>query len=225
MLAIIPARGGSKGLIGKNIKSLLGKPLIAYTIEAALESKSVSRVVVSTDDLKIAEVAERYGAEVPFLRPDHLASDNSAAIDTYLYTIKRLERESHYSIHELMVLLPTCPLRDSSDIDSAIFLYRDRLADSVISYTEEHHPIYWHKKLKEDLRFENVWQEEFLLNRQNLERTYYPNGAIYIFKSELLHSGRYYSDNSFAHIMPRNRSVDIDTLEDFELAEFYLRKK
>ena len=105
MIAIIPARGGSKGLPGKNILPLCGKPMIAYTIEAAKQSKYISRVIVSTDDQKIANIALEYGAEVPFLRPEFLASDTAQAIDNYIYTVERLSREWGTSIEEFVVFV------------------------------------------------------------------------------------------------------------------------
>lgn len=223
MIAIIPARGGSKGLPGKNIKSLNGKPLIAYTIEAALRSSCVSRVIVSTDDPEIARISLLYGAEVPFMRPPELATDNSNAIDTYLYTIKRLEQDQETLIDSIMVLLPTCPLRTSEDIDISYKIYKSKKSDSLISYTKENHPISWHKYISDDGGFVDIILDTKIANRQEYRPSYYPNGAIYIFSKELLESGEYYSENSFSYIMPRERSVDIDTLEDFKYVEFLLR--
>ncbi|WP_299702419.1 acylneuraminate cytidylyltransferase family protein [uncultured Pontibacter sp.] len=223
MIAIIPARGGSKGLPNKNIKPLLSKPLIAYTIEAALKAESVNDVIVSTDSEEIAAIAKQYGASIPFLRPSSLATDESIAIDTYLYTINRLQEESSVELENIMVLLPTCPLRNSNDIDAAAELFFEKKADSVISYTQEHHPIYWHKQVDENLRFVNLF-DDLLKNRQELKPTYYPNGAIYIFRKSLLQERRYFSEKSYAYIMPRVRSVDIDTIDDFEYTEYLMKK-
>ncbi len=221
MLAIIPARGGSKGLPRKNVKPLAGKPLIGYTIEAAKKSKMVTRIIVSTDDEETAEIATQYGAVVN-LRPSHLATDSALAIDTYLYVMD--EEKRTYKEHEsIIVLLPTCPLRTAEDIDEAVLLFKSKSADSVISYTEEEHPIFWHKYVESDLRFKDVWNENELKNRQDYKKTYFPNGAIYVFRSNFLKSKRYYSENSFAYLMPKNRSVDIDTIQDFELAAYYLK--
>jgi CMP-N,N'-diacetyllegionaminic acid synthase len=222
MIAIIPARGGSKGLPGKNIKPLRNKPLIGYTIEACLKAKAISRIVISTDDMQIAKVARELGAEVPFMRPASLATDDAKAIDTYLYTIDRLEKQDNNIIENIAVLLPTCPLRTGTDIDNAIAMFEEKAADSVVSYTEEHHPISWNKILAPNSRLIMMDAQDILKNRQQYEKTYYPNGAIYIFKKDILRKGIYYTDNSYAYVMPRNRSIDIDTQEDFELAEFYL---
>jgi N-acylneuraminate cytidylyltransferase/CMP-N,N'-diacetyllegionaminic acid synthase len=224
MIAIIPARGGSKGLPGKNIMDLCGKPMIAYTIEAALESKYIENVIVSTDCKEIEDVAKKFGAKSHFLRPKELALDNSKAIDNYIYTVDRLNNDFDYSIDNFVVLQPTSPFRKASDIDSAIEIFKEKSADSVVSYTKEQHPIEWHKHLTEEGKFENIFDER-LLNRQEYKPSYFPNGAIYVFNYELIKHNLYYSDNSYAYIMPRHRSVDIDTLEDFQYAEFLMRQK
>ncbi len=222
MIAIIPARCGSKGLPGKNIKNLNGKPMIAYTIEEALKSKYISEVIISTDCKEIEEVAIRYGAKSPFLRPEHLANDSAKAIDNYIYTIDRLNSEFGYDIKNFIVLQPTSPLRKAADINGAIELFNEKKADSVISYTEEHHPIEWHKYITEDGKFENIFEEK-LLNRQEIKKSYYPNGAVFVFQYDLIQQGKYYSDESYAYIMPRFRSVDVDTLDDFKYIEFLMR--
>lgn len=222
MIAIVPARGGSKGLPGKNIKDLLGKPMIAYTIEEALKSKYITEVIISTDCTEIEKVALEYGAKSYFLRPEELASDTAKAIDNYIFTIDRLNNEFGYEIENFVVLQPTSPLRTVEDIDGAIELFNNKNADSVVSYTEEHHPIEWHKYITEDGKFENIFEEK-LLNRQEIKKSYFPNGAVFVFDYELIKQGKYYSDNSYAYIMPRFRSVDVDTIEDFKYIEFLMR--
>lgn len=219
MIAIIPARGGSKGLPGKNVRELHGKPLIAYTIEAAVNSQCISEVILSTDDKEIESIAIQYGVKSPFLRPPELATDDALAIDTYIYTIDLLEKMHKNKIDSFMVLQPTSPLRLSRDIDEAYKIFTEKHADSVISYTEEAHPLAWHKIIEKDGSFSNI-SEGKLMNRQATQKTYYPNGAIYIFKTSLIRNRQYYSKNSFAYIIPRNRSVDIDTIDDFKYAEF-----
>lgn len=224
MIALIPARGGSKGLPRKNILDFGGKPLIAHTIDAARNARGISEIIVSTDDSEIADVAIRYGANVPFLRPADLATDSSRAIDVYNYTLDRVEKEREMTIASVVVLLPTCPLRTAKDIENALELFKSKGADSVVSYVEEHHPVWWHKGITDDLQFFDLFRDIELKNRQEFQKSYYPNGAIYIFKTELLKQGVYYTPNSYAYIMPRERSVDIDTMEDFELAEYYLKR-
>lgn len=222
MLALIPARGGSKGLPGKNIRLLNGKPLIAYTIEAALASSFVKRVIVSTDDISIAQIAVQHGAEVPFLRPANLATDETLSIDVYCDIISRLEKQTQEEINEFIVLQPTSPLRNSHHIDEAISLFRDKNANSVISYCEEHHPIVWHKRITEDGRFQDIFPHS-IKNRQDEQKSYFPNGAIYILDKSVLLSRNYYTDSSYAYIMDRKYSIDIDKLEDFEYCEFLLK--
>ncbi len=225
MIAIIPARSGSKGLPGKNIKILIDRPLIAYSIEAALKARSISEVIVSTDDAHIAQIAIEYGAKVPFLRPKSLATDEALAVDNYIYTIERLNKLRSKQIDSFVVLQPTSPLRTTKDIDEAIDLFYRKNADSVISYTKESHPIYWHKKINDDLSFSEIFNDLNIKNRQAYEDTYYPNGAIYVFKFDLIKKKQYYSKKSFAYLLPRERAVDIDTIQDFEYAEFLLKKK
>lgn len=224
VIAIVPAREGSKGLPGKNIKLLAGKPMIAYTIEAALQSKNINRVIISTDSEEIADIAIKHGAEVPFLRPVELATDTAHAIDAYLYTIEQLEKEEKVNIEHIVVLLPTSPLRTSEDIDSAITMFYNKNADSVISYTQEKHPVHWHKYIREDGKFDNIF-EQTLQNRQDYRPTYYPNGSIYIFNVSILKQRTYYTSNSFGYIMPNIRSIDIDTELDFIIAETMINRK
>lgn len=224
MIAIIPARGGSKGLPGKNIMSLHGKPLIAYTIDCAAKARNIDRIIVSTDDAGIAEVARQYGAEVPFMRPDYLATDSAQAVDAYIYTVDRLAKENNQPVESFAVLLPTTPLRTSDDVDGAIELFFSRHADSVVSYTPESHPVRWHKYLKYDGTFEDIF-DTTIENRQDLRLSYYPNGAVYVFRSSMLRKRIYYTSKSYAYVMPRCRSIDIDTLEDFQYVEFLMNSK
>ena len=221
MIAIIPARKGSKGLPGKNIKDLIGKPMLAYSVEEALKSKYISEVVISTDCKEIQEVALKFGAKSPFLRPKHLATDNAKAIDNYIYVIDRLNKEFGYDVNDFVVLQPTSPLRKVEDIDGSIELFKSKNADSVISYTEEHHPIEWHKYITDEGKFQNIFEER-LMNRQEIKKSYFPNGAVFVFDYKFIKQGKYFSDNSYAYIMPRFRSVDVDTIEDFKYIEFLM---
>lgn len=225
MLAIIPARGGSKGLPDKNIKDLCGKPLIAYTVEAALKSKKITQVVLSTDDEKIAEACKEYGIEIPFLRPKELASDDSLIVDTYIYTVDRINKEQNKSYNAMVALLPTCPLRTARDIDKAIELYEEKQADSVISFYEAPHPVQWYKTIDKNGILRSVLPEgDRLANRQEEQKSYLPNGAIYVFNMDLLRDKKYYSDKTYPYIMPASKSIDIDSAFDFEMAEFLLSK-
>jgi N-acylneuraminate cytidylyltransferase/CMP-N,N'-diacetyllegionaminic acid synthase len=226
VIAVIPARGGSKGLPGKNIKKMNDKPLIWYTINAAKKSKFIDKIIVSTDDNEIAEIAKKYDAEIPFMRPKELARDDSLAIDNYIYTIDRLNKEFNYGIVEFVVLQPTSPLRTSLDIDNAIQIFEEKKTDSVISVSEAIHPPIWSKRIDEkgilrnyfDIRIGNK-------NRQEIEKVYMPNGAIFVFKFSLLKEKySYYSDKTHPYIIPLERSIDIDSKLDFEFAEYLMKK-
>ena len=224
MLAVIPARGGSKGLPGKNIKMLNGKPLIAYSIESALESKFIDRVIVSTDDEEIAEVALKFDAEVPFLRPKELSEDNSKSIDNFIYTIDKLN-ESEKRIDSFIVLQPTSPLRKSKHIDEAISLFHKKNALSVVSVVESQIPLNWHKKILDSGvlvdYFKNCVNNQ---NRQEGEKLFLPNGAIYIFDFLTLKNNyNYYNEKTYPYIMNEIDSLDIDTLMDFKLAELLIK--
>lgn len=222
MLAIIPARGGSKGVPKKNVKMVAGKPLIAHTIEAALKAKSINRVIVSTDDEEIASVAKSFGAEIPFMRPSELAQDQSMAIDNYLYTIERLSRESQQTIHEFAVLLPTSPLRDERDIDAAAKIFYEEKADSVISCTAMDHPLDWVFFLDEGGVIHRPQNKDVQksMNRQASRQGYVPNGAVFILTYPLIKEKyAYYDKNTKAYVMPKERSIDIDNLLDFYLVE------
>lgn len=226
LLAIIPARGGSKGLPGKNIKILHGKPLIAYTIEEAKKSKYINEIHVSSDDHEILAVAESLGIKTKFVRPKILATDTSAAIDTYLFCIEEYKTQYNLLFDAVVILQPTSPLRTVEDIDACIELFIKKNADSIISYTEENHPIFWNKYIDNEGKILPIFKEVIdVKNRQNYTKTYYPNGSVYVFKIDLLNKRQYFSDKTFAYIMPRNRSVDIDTMEDFEYIEFLMSRK
>lgn len=228
MIAIIPARGGSKGVPGKNIKVLGGLPLIVYTINAALRAKNIDRVIVTTDDADIADVARKYGAEVPFIRPKHLAQDNSMALDAYLHAVDFLQEKDGVAITKFMVLLPTSPFRTSQHIDDAIQLFDTTQAETLISMSEVEIPPTWYYELDNNLRVTNAGfgTGNCVANRQESKSYYRPNGAIYILDYDMLKNERsYYCDNTVAYIMDYVSSVDIDTIDDFEYAEYLLRKK
>ena len=227
MLAIIPARGGSKGLPKKNIRLFDGLPLICHTIKTALASKSIKKVIVSTDDDEIASVAKDCGAEVPFMRPANLASDNSMVMDTYFYVVDKLVEMTSKPVEKFVALLPTVPLRLSEDIDKAVKIFDSKNADSVISVVKSPVPIDWYRKISENGILKNYLPDfNAVKNRQELEQTYVPNGAIYVFRTDVLRSVRkYYTDNTYPYIMPSERSADIDDMLDFKWAEYLLNMR
>lgn len=224
MLAIIPARGGSKGLPRKNIKLLAGVPLIAHSIKVALESSSITRVIVSTDDESIASIAKEYGAEVPFIRPSCLADDNSSAVDVYLHAVKELGQRENVDFRDLCVLLPTSPLRNINDIDACVNLYREKDADVVLSVTTTK-PLAWHlfkdSKTHSLNSLFDIDTKRAIDNRQLLgEPPVVLNGSIYILNiSVLMKTRTYFGDKTFGYVMPSIRSIDIDTEDDFRIAE------
>lgn len=227
MIAIIPARGGSKGLPGKNIKMLNGKPLIAYTIEAALNVNDITDVYVTTDSIDIANISLKYGAKVPFLRLKELSTDTASAVDVYLNFIEYLKKEENLEEESFIVLLPTAPLRNSRHIDEAIQLFRETKATTVISVNEAEIPPSWY--LQENGKYlsnANLTKENSLLNRQDNKKYYIPNGAIYILNYELLkHKRTYYCESTVGYKMKREESVDIDELLDFNFIEFLINRK
>ncbi|EKD28953.1 MAG: hypothetical protein ACD_79C00145G0004, partial [uncultured bacterium] len=192
-------------------------------------SKKITRIILSTDDEKIADVARSYDIEIPFMRPPELAGDNSLIVDTYLYTINRVNKEFGGNFDSLVALLPTCPFRYAEDIDKAITVFEEKKADSVISFYEAPHPVQWYRYMDENGVLRPFFEEsKKLANRQEERKSYLPNGGIYVFKQSLLEKKQYYSDKTYPYIMPKERSVDIDTEFDFKYAEFiynYLKGK
>jgi len=224
ILGIIPARGGSKGLPRKNIIPLLGKPLIAWTIEQAKESRYIDKVIVSTDDREIAEVSKKYGAEIPFLRPKELAEDDSKVIDAILLVIEWIEKNDMY--YDLIVLLqPTTPLRTSEDIDNSIELLFSKKAQAIVSVCEvEHHP-HLANTLPEDGSMENFLSFELAnKNRQQLPVFYRLNGAIYLaYLDYLMAKKGFFGEGTYAYLMQRRKSIDIDNDIDLKFTEFLLK--
>jgi CMP-N-acetylneuraminic acid synthetase len=220
VLGLIPARGNSKRLPRKNIIELYGKPLIAWTIEAALGSKYIDRVIVSTDNQEIANIAKKYGAEVPFIRPSELATDEATTIDAVLYSLGQLE-EVGEKYDYIALLQPTSPLRTTQNIEESIELLQTKNSDAVISVCEaEHHPL-WSNVLPDDLSMDNFLDASVKNKRsQDLPKQYRINGAIYISSVKKLkkENSFFLSDNCIAYIMKKNVSIDIDTMDDFDLA-------
>lgn len=226
MLALIPARGGSKGLPGKNIRPLNGVPLIGHSIRVAKAARGVTRIVVSTDDERIAQIAREEGAEIPFMRPPELATDTSPAMDTLLYTVDRLRREEGGGHDAFVVLQPTVPLRLPEDVDAAVRIFREREADSVIGVVPAPVPLHWYLEVGPQGVLRPHAPGNAVMNRQDYAELYVPNGAVYVFRTEVLRTRRdYYTERTYPYVMPRERSVDIDELFDFELAEFLLSRR
>ena len=226
-LALVPARGGSKGISKKNIKSLAGKPLIVYTIEAALQSQHRLRVVVSTDDEEIAEIAQAAGAEVPFLRPPELAQDETPTLTVIQHALQWLEQHEAYQPELVVLLQPTSPLRRSEHIDQALELLLSSGADSVVSLCEVEHSPYWMKNVDAVGRVSSfISMKEEYTRRQALPKVYRLNGAIFVTRTEVIIQGkRLLGDDNRAYIMDQGDSIDIDTELDFKLAELLIKER
>jgi len=224
-LGLITARKGSKRLLGKNIKLLCGKPLIAYTIEAALASSHLDRVIVSTEDEKITSIARQWGAEVPFRRPDELATDDARSGDVMVHAIEWLSEHESYLPDALVLLQPTCPLRTGRHIDEAIELYEARQADCIVAVSEpEHHP-YWMKTMDRDGQLMPLMEVDLRRyhQKQTLPQVWASNSSIYVVQRAFFLAGRnMYGGRTYGYVMPRSESLDIDTPWDFHMANLIM---
>ncbi len=221
ILGIIPARGGSKRLPGKNIKLFSCKPLITWTIEAAMASRYLDRVILSTEDPEISKVSEAAGVDAPFVRPVELATDTATSVDVMLHAYRYcLERGEEY--RALVMLQPTSPLRLAEDIDAAVELFAARNAQSVISVTEDKHH-WWTNTLGPDGCMKDFLPQELQVRSQKLAPAYRLNGAVYVVDTLFLESGRsFFGPETYAYVMDRERSIDIDDDIDFLCAESIL---
>ncbi len=226
ILAIIPARAGSRGLKDKNIKPLCGIPLCAYTIKAAQESGVFDEIHFSTDSETYAQIARNYGASVPFLRSDELATDTTSSWDVVKAVIKCYQ-ESGKTFDAVMLLQPTVPFRSSEDICNCVKLLQERSVEAVVSVTEPEHSPYWCAELPPDGNMRIFHDKiQYLIGRQKLPVQYMLNGAIYLSRVEhLLTSQSIYEHDCYAYVMPRERSWDIDNQDDFDLCEYFLKRK
>ncbi len=220
ILGVIPARGGSKGVKNKNIKLLAGRPLISYTIDAALGSL-LDRVIVSTDSEEIMKAAEAAGADVPFIRPETLATDKATAIPVILHSLDTLKEIDGEDYDAVMMLQPTTPFRRTSDINEAIHILVSTGADSVISVVDVHghHPARMKYLSDEGRLMDPDFCEEYENQpRQELRPMYLRNGAIYLTKTEVIRQHSFKGSDCRALIMPDTLSVNIDTELDFAYA-------
>ncbi len=229
VLAVIPARGGSKGVPRKNIRDLCGKPVIAWTIETALAAgDDLHRVIVSTDDPEIAVTAKAFGAEAPFMRPAELATDEAPGLPVIQHAVKFVEEEEGASVDWVLILQPTAPFRNAGDITEALRLAREGGCDSVISVSPvlAEHPILM-KKIENDRLLPYCIEEKEGTRRQDYDPpAYIRNGAIYLTRRDVL-----MEDDSIRgevirpYVMPEERSYDIDSERDFRLVELVMRER
>jgi CMP-N,N'-diacetyllegionaminic acid synthase len=221
--AIIPARGGSKRIPRKNLAPLGGKPLIAYTIEAARASKKLSRLIVSTDDEKIASVAKQFGVKVPFLRPVELAQDKSSVLDAINHALSHFERQGD-RIDAVVLLQPTSPFRTGKHIDEAIDLFESSGADTVTAVCNaREHPYYsW---IVANGRLQPFFSlEKQMMARQDLPPAFIENGSIYVIKRSIIAKKNIYGSKVVPYLMSAAIGIDVDTADDLQWAEFIMSK-
>lgn len=223
ILCTINARGGSKGIPGKNVRDLCGLPLIAWSIREARRSAHLDRIIVSSDDEGILAVARSHGAETPFVRPAEFARDDTPGVDPVLHAVEALRPESYDYV---VLLQPTSPLRLVEDIDGAIERCLDNDWPCLISVTEpEKSPYYVFTLDQGGVMSPVIRQESFHTRRQDLPKTFAPNGAVYVAKCDWLAATRsYLTPETRGYPMPRERSWDVDELLDFEICELMLKK-
>lgn len=226
VVALIPARGGSKRLPKKNIKLLDGKPLIAWSIECAKKSQYVDQIIVSTDSQQIKDISENYGANVPFIRPDYLSNDTATTYDVLQHAIESLALNKPNIL--LVLLQPTSPLRTTEELDKAIEYFIQKNALGVVSVSEMEHSPLWANVLPDDDNMLNFLPNNIVGKRSQDLPTYYRiNGSIYIYDIvSLLQNKRvFFDERVFAFITVPDTSVDIDTMLDFKIAESILEYK
>lgn len=232
ILGIIPARAGSKGVPGKNIRPLLGKPLIAYTIECGLQSNLLSDLVVTTDSPEIQKIAIEFGAKCPFLRPAELASDTALAVPTIQHAVAEMEDREDLIYDYIIMLQPTSPLKTANDIDQALKQLIDEGADGIISVVDvdNNHPMKMKKFLGKDGRSGRLvdYEKPPYENcpRQHLPPVYIVNGALYATKRDVfMQQNTFQGDWCLGYEMPLEKSINIDTPLDFLQAEFILKQQ
>ncbi len=213
-VALITARGGSKGLPRKNVLFAGGKPLVAWTVEAAISAECVCRVVLSSDDDEIMAAARSAGCEVPFCRPTELASDMATSIDVVLHALEHLPGFDY-----VILLQPTSPLRTATDIDDAFALMLESDAPSCVSVCEADQSPFWMYRVDGNNKLQRLLPEmERITRRQDLPPTYVLNGAIYIARIDWLRANnKLVGKETVGYVMPKERSLDIDTAEDFAI--------
>ncbi|HDY72630.1 MAG TPA: acylneuraminate cytidylyltransferase family protein [bacterium] len=227
IIAIIPARGSSKGLPRKNIRKLAGKPLIAYTIEAALKSKYLDRIIVSTDDKEIAKISQQYGAEVPFMRPKELAKDEIPLVPIIpRYVAEELEKRENYRPDIVLVLQPTCPLRGTNYIDLAIEKLIKTKCDWVVTVVPANPHPFRARLMKGDKLIPLFEGKKIWVQRQDFPPVYQFNGAIYATWRKILQEKEVFQNKDWRGvIMKEEEAVDIDTIVDFLTIEAIIKRR
>lgn len=223
VLAIIPARGGSKGILSKNIRQIAGKPLIAWTIGEAKKSRYIDRTILSSDDDEIMDVARQWNCEVPFIRPAELAQDHVTGIEPVLHALTAVGEKYDYFV----LLQPTSPLRIVKDIDECIEKCVAQNAPVCVSVTEPDKSPFWMYSLDKEGRLRPVIKQKNMgMLRQQLKRIYALNGAVYVAKTEwFVKHKSFISEETIAYLMPKTRSADIDTEWDLKMCDMYMSNR
>lgn len=228
VVAVVPARGGSKGLPGKNLRRLGGLPLVAHTILAAKQARTLDRVILSTDSREIARVGKRYGAEVPFLRPPELATDEAPMAPVLVHTVAWIEGNEGKLVDVVVILQPTSPLREAAHIDAGVRLLLESGAESVVGLCEVQHSPYWMRVIRDGRvePFQPDTLESRFQRRQELPKVYQVNGAFYASRrAVIMERGQVLGEDVRGLIMEQEASVDIDSSVDLMLAEAILRAR
>lgn len=227
IMGLITARGGSKGIPGKNIFPVAGKPLIAWTIEEALKSRLLNKLIVSTDDSRIIEISREFGAEVPFMRPSELAGDNSSHLQVVEHAVKWVEENQDYKVDYVLLLQPTTPLRIAEDIDKAIEIALEKKAEAVLSVSPfDFHPYYARTVSNEGILKDLIKDRNDFLFRQELPTAYVEDGSIYLIRKDVLFEQHSLMPSRIhAYVMPEERVLDIDTPWSMYLAELILKDR
>jgi len=221
VIAIVPARGGSKRLPGKNLLPVAGRPMIAWTIAVARESKYVDLLIVSTDEPAIADVARQYGADVPFLRPAHLAADDTTSVDTVMHALDSVGGDFEIAI----MLQPTSPLRLREDIDGAIEAFVGSAASAGVSVYRPAKPIAWSMTVNSAGQLTPIFGPEGPAGTAPQD-VYFPNGATFVVDiASFRHQKTFYPRDAIPFVMPASRSIDVDTEDDLALADHLLRRR
>ncbi|MDD7349891.1 MAG: acylneuraminate cytidylyltransferase family protein [Clostridiales bacterium] len=221
ILAIIPARGGSKGIPRKNVKAISGKPMIQYTIEAAKECPYIDKVVVSTEDEEIADISMRAGAIVPFSRPEELATDEAKTIDVVMHAVEFYERKAeHFDI--IVLLQPTSPLRNAEDITKALEYFMRNEQRSLVTVSEVSESPILMRNFNKENKLEKILEEDSDVRRQDMKKFYRINGAIYINKASELNANTSFNDNEMGFVLTQEHGIDVDEPQDLVVAEYYL---
>lgn len=222
VLGLIMARGGSKGLPRKNLRQFGGKPMIAWTVEAGKQSQCIDRLILSSEDEEIIETVRPLDCEIPFVRPENLATDESSPIEVIRHAIDSLPDKYDY----LVLLQPTSPLRIANDIDRCVELCYQKQAPACVTITETEKTPYWMYELQEDQRMRPVISgEKRVVRRQDLPKTFALNGAVFVARSDwIIHQNDFLGPDTIGYEMPRSRSIDIDSETDLVLANAILKE-